>query len=71
MKSITGISLADVQNAYSGPEGRLWELIMGELWHCISARTMPRPSRCSRICATKCAKPKWERAYTFAAAARR
>jgi SAM-dependent methyltransferase len=29
----SGIQLADVQNVYSGPEGRLWELVMGEQIH--------------------------------------
>jgi ubiquinone/menaquinone biosynthesis C-methylase UbiE len=33
MKSIEGIGLADVQEVYGGPEGRLWELIMGEQVH--------------------------------------
>jgi SAM-dependent methyltransferase len=33
MKSIEGIGLADVQAVYGGPEGRLWELIMGEQIH--------------------------------------
>lgn len=33
MKTIEGISLADVQAVYSGPEGRLWELIMGQQIH--------------------------------------
>jgi len=33
MKSVAGIGLADVQGVYSGPEGRLWELIMGEQIH--------------------------------------
>lgn len=33
MKSIRGIELKDVQGVYSGPEGRLWELIMGEQIH--------------------------------------
>ena len=33
MKSIEGIGLSDVQAVYSGPEGRLWELIMGEQIH--------------------------------------
>lgn len=33
MKAIEGIGLADVQQVYSGPEGRLWELIMGEQVH--------------------------------------
>lgn len=33
MKSIEGIGLSDVQNVYSGPEGDLWELIMGEQIH--------------------------------------
>jgi len=33
MKSVPGISLKDVQDVYSGPEGQLWELIMGEQIH--------------------------------------
>lgn len=33
MKSISGVGLADVQGVYSGPEGRLWKLIMGEQIH--------------------------------------
>jgi len=33
MKRIKGIELKDVQNVYSGPEGRLWELIMGKQVH--------------------------------------
>ncbi len=33
MKSIQGVGLKDVQAVYSGPEGRLWELIMGEQIH--------------------------------------
>jgi len=33
MKAIDGIGLKDVQAVYSGPEGRLWELIMGEQIH--------------------------------------
>lgn len=33
MKSVNGIGLRDVQKVYSGPEGRLWELIMGEQIH--------------------------------------
>ena len=33
MKSIEGIGLSNVQAVYSGPEGRLWELIMGEQIH--------------------------------------
>jgi ubiquinone/menaquinone biosynthesis C-methylase UbiE len=33
MKSVTGIGLEDVQDVYGGPEGRLWELIMGEQIH--------------------------------------
>ena len=33
MKATDGIGLADVQQVYSGPEGRLWELIMGEQIH--------------------------------------
>ncbi len=33
MRSITGISAADVQAVYSGPEGDLWKLIMGEQVH--------------------------------------
>jgi SAM-dependent methyltransferase len=33
MKSTEGIALKDVQSVYSGPEGDLWELIMGEQIH--------------------------------------
>ena len=33
MKATQGIGLGDVQAVYSGPEGRLWELIMGEQIH--------------------------------------
>jgi ubiquinone/menaquinone biosynthesis C-methylase UbiE len=33
MKSIPGIGLTDVQKVYSGPEGRLWKLVMGEQIH--------------------------------------
>jgi len=33
MKSIKDIELSDVQEVYSGPEGELWELIMGEQIH--------------------------------------
>ena len=33
MKSNPQIHLADVQTVYSGPEGRLWELLMGEQIH--------------------------------------
>jgi SAM-dependent methyltransferase len=33
MKAIEGITLADVQAVYSGPEGDLWELVMGEQIH--------------------------------------
>ena len=33
MKTIQGIGLGDVQAVYSGPEGQLWELIMGEQIH--------------------------------------
>lgn len=33
MKRIVGIGLSDVQAVYSGPEGKLWELIMGEQIH--------------------------------------
>jgi len=33
MKSIEKIGLKEVQAVYSGPEGRLWELIMGEQIH--------------------------------------
>ncbi|MGD0746042.1 MAG: class I SAM-dependent methyltransferase, partial [Verrucomicrobiota bacterium] len=33
MKSATHIHLSDVQAVYSGPEGRLWELLMGEQIH--------------------------------------
>ena len=30
---MSGIGLKDVQGVYSGPDGRLWELIMGEQIH--------------------------------------
>jgi ubiquinone/menaquinone biosynthesis C-methylase UbiE len=33
MKSTPQIHLSDVQAVYSGPEGRLWELVMGEQIH--------------------------------------
>ena len=33
MKAIDTISLADVQAVYSGPEGDLWELVMGQQIH--------------------------------------
>jgi SAM-dependent methyltransferase len=33
MKSLTGIGLSDVQAVYSGPEGELWELVMGQQVH--------------------------------------
>jgi len=33
MKSVSGITLADVQAVYDGAEGDLWELIMGEQIH--------------------------------------
>ncbi|MEE9602066.1 MAG: methyltransferase domain-containing protein [Thermoguttaceae bacterium] len=33
MKSTTKFGLADVQAVYSGPEGQLWELVMGQQIH--------------------------------------
>ncbi|MEN6495557.1 MAG: methyltransferase domain-containing protein [Thermoguttaceae bacterium] len=33
MKSIANVGLRDVQAVYSGPEGRLWELVMGQQIH--------------------------------------
>jgi SAM-dependent methyltransferase len=33
MQTLAGISLADVQAVYDGPEGDLWELVMGEQIH--------------------------------------
>lgn len=33
MKAVSGIGLKDVQAVYSGPEGELWELVMGEQIH--------------------------------------
>ena len=33
MKSIEGVALDNVKEVYSGPEGDLWELIMGEQIH--------------------------------------
>ena len=33
MESIAAVGLADVQAVYDGPEGELWELVMGEQIH--------------------------------------
>ncbi len=33
MKSIAGIDLSDVNAVYDGPEGDLWELLMGQQLH--------------------------------------
>lgn len=33
MESLSGIGLSDVQAVYEGPEGDLWELVMGEQIH--------------------------------------
>ena len=33
MKNLNCIGISDVQGVYSGPEGQLWELIMGEQIH--------------------------------------
>jgi SAM-dependent methyltransferase len=33
MKTLSGITLRDVQSVYSGPEFQLWELVMGEQIH--------------------------------------
>ena len=33
MKQVTNVGLAEVQGVYSGPEGELWELIMGQQIH--------------------------------------
>jgi SAM-dependent methyltransferase len=33
MKELAGIGLPDVQQVYSGPEGELWELLMGQQIH--------------------------------------
>ena len=33
MKTLSQVHLSDVQAVYSGPEGRLWELLMGEQIH--------------------------------------
>ena len=33
MKSLNSIGISDVKGVYSGPEGQLWELIMGEQIH--------------------------------------
>ena len=33
MKTIEGVGLTDVQAVYSGPEGLLWELVMGQQIH--------------------------------------
>ena len=33
MKHVADIGLAEVQDVYSGPEGDLWELVMGQQIH--------------------------------------
>jgi SAM-dependent methyltransferase len=33
MKNLSDVGLGDVQSVYSGPEGQLWELIMGQQIH--------------------------------------
>ncbi len=33
MKAVEGIGLKNVQDVYGGPEGDLWELVMGEQIH--------------------------------------
>ena len=33
MKNMENIGLSEVRNVYDGPEGELWELIMGEQIH--------------------------------------
>ena len=33
MKNLSDVGLTDVQSVYSGPEGQLWELIMGQQIH--------------------------------------
>lgn len=33
MKTLSGIGLSSVQQVYGGPEGDLWELIMGQQIH--------------------------------------
>ena len=33
MRAIEGVTLSDVQGVYSGPEGDLWELVMGQQIH--------------------------------------
>lgn len=33
MQTLPGVGLADVQAVYDGPEGDLWELVMGEQIH--------------------------------------
>ena len=33
MKSLTDVGLPEVQSVYSGPEGQLWELVMGQQIH--------------------------------------
>ena len=33
MKELKGVDLKDVQAVYSGPEGDLWELVMGQQIH--------------------------------------
>jgi len=40
MKSVADVGLRNVQAVYSGPEGDLWELIMGQQVH-IGASSRP------------------------------
>ncbi len=49
MKSAPQIHLADVQAVYSGPEGRLWELLMGEQIHIGGMQSSMQLAECAGI----------------------
>ncbi len=49
MKSAPQVHLADVQAAYSGPEGRLWELLMGEQIHIGGLASSMQLAECAGI----------------------
>ncbi len=49
MKSAPHIHLTDVQAVYSGPEGRLWELLMGEQIHIGGMQSSMQLAECAGI----------------------
>jgi ubiquinone/menaquinone biosynthesis C-methylase UbiE len=51
MKSAPQIHLADVQAVYSGSEGKLWELLMGEQIHLGGLQSSLELARCADIAA--------------------